>query len=587
MSERALQTSRYSPGNLAPAVLERLFVGRSELLDDLIAKVSTSVLSRSKHHLLLVGPRGSGKTHIIALLHQRLTTDPVLAKARARFVIAYLNEEEWGVASFLDFMLVILRSLQSEHEDIASRISLVEEVFERDPDKAGDLAEDALLHVVGNKTLVLLCENLNDLFQGLGSEGQKRWRSLVQEHRFWCIVATAPALFPAVTRQTQPFYGFFTVRSLESLPLDDAIDLLRRKARLEGRHDLAVAIDTPIGRARVHAFHHIAGGNHRAYIVLSEFLTPESLEELVSPFMSMIDDLTPYYQERMRNLTSPLQRKLVGYLCRQRKPSTVRDIAKATLVQPQSAAKQLGELAKSGIVQKTPRGRESFYELSEPLMRMCIEVKDNRTGYLKAFVDLLRHWFSSRETGVLDRDPLYEQALILLNQGKPDDAIAAAERVSSLGASADSTALKLLIKIFRLGLSSIVDELAQGTVGLPVREVLVTGAWLELQQRGPSSLDAHAVTLRERLSRDDRDALLSEALLSVLRRLVRTRSSSSRHSEWADALAKMASQMPGFEVLLQLFSVGVRYAATQDDGVLLELPLELRRLLTSEVQSAS
>src|SRR5262245_66614489 len=98
----------------------------------------------------------------------------------------------------------------------------------------------------------------------------------------------------------------------------------------------------------------------------------------------------------MRNLTSPLQRKLVDYLCRQRRPSTVKEIARATLVQPQSAAKQLGELAKSGLVQRTPQGRESFYELSEPLMRICIEVKDNRTDYIKTFVDLLRHWFSSR-----------------------------------------------------------------------------------------------------------------------------------------------------------------------------------------------
>src|SRR5262249_20316073 len=145
------------------------------------------------------------------------------------------------------------------------------------------------------------------------------------------------------------------------------------------------------------AIHHIAGGNHRAYIVLSEFLTKESLDELVTPFMDMVDDLTPYYQERMRNLMSPLQRKLVDYLCKQRKPSTVKDIARVTLVQPQSAAKQLGELAKSGLVQRTPRGRESFYELSEPLMRICIEVKDNRIGYIKTFVDLLRNWFSSRE----------------------------------------------------------------------------------------------------------------------------------------------------------------------------------------------
>src|SRR5262249_36787284 len=135
MNGRDLQTSRYSPGNLAPAVLERMFVGRSALLEDLIAKVSASILSESKHHMLLVGPRGSGKTHAIALLHQRLTTAPSLAAARGRSVIAYLNEEEWGVASYLDFILVILRRLQPDHEEVTDRISVVEDAFERDPDK--------------------------------------------------------------------------------------------------------------------------------------------------------------------------------------------------------------------------------------------------------------------------------------------------------------------------------------------------------------------------------------------------------------------------------------------------------------------
>ncbi len=86
-------------------------------------------------------------------------------------------------------------------------------------------------------------------------------------------------------------------------------------------------------------------------------------------------------------------------------------------MQPQSAAKQLGELAKAGLVQKTSRGRESFYELSDPLMRICIEVRDNRAGYIGAFVDLLRHWFSSRELES-SHHPLYEEALASAEQGQ-------------------------------------------------------------------------------------------------------------------------------------------------------------------------
>ena len=40
----------------------------------------------------------------------------------------------------------------------------------------------------------------------------------------------------------------------------------------------------------------------------------------------------------------------------------------------------------------TPRGRESLYELTEPLMRMCTEVKENRREPIRLIVDFLRIW---------------------------------------------------------------------------------------------------------------------------------------------------------------------------------------------------
>ena len=63
----------------------------------------------------------------------------------------------------------------------------------------------------------------------------------------------------------------------------------------------------------------------------------------------------------------------------------------------QTAAKQVGELATAGFVSRTRSGRNTFCELAEPLMRICIEVKDNRTRHFRLFVEFLRHWFTMRE----------------------------------------------------------------------------------------------------------------------------------------------------------------------------------------------
>ena len=100
MTRGFLTSSRFSPGNLTPIALESLFVAREDLLTDLFSRVRQSVLSTSKSFMLIVGPRGSGKTHLVSLLNKRLS-DITDKRISDRMLIAYLNEEEWGVASYL------------------------------------------------------------------------------------------------------------------------------------------------------------------------------------------------------------------------------------------------------------------------------------------------------------------------------------------------------------------------------------------------------------------------------------------------------------------------------------------------------
>ena len=391
-----LSSSRYSPGNMDRESLETLFVGRRDVMDDVLTRAAGSIEASQKHYLLLVGPRGSGKTHFLALAHHRLMDRIEAAGAADRVAVALLKEEEWGVASYLDLIVRILRALADESPELEDAITDVYATFAKDPAGAEALATRLLRGHTRGKTLLLLCENLVDLFEGLGDEGQKRWRAAIQQDGNWAIVATTPQLFSALTLQENPFFGFFTIRMLERINLDTGIELLAKKAIHEGKADLAEFLRTPIGRARVRAIHHLAAGNHRAYVVLFDFLDKESLDDLVGPFMHMVDDLTPYYQDRMRQL-APAQRKILEYLCLEGRPVTVKDIATPCLMSQQTAAKQIGELENAGFVARTRSGRNTFCELSEPLMRICIEVKDNNAGHFRLFVEFLRHWFTARE----------------------------------------------------------------------------------------------------------------------------------------------------------------------------------------------
>ena len=396
MRQGFLRSSRYSPGNMNRESLEALFVGRHDVMEDVLSRVIRSIRSPEKHYILLVGPRGSGKTHFLALAHHRLMDRVDAADTRDSVAVALLNEEEWGVASFLDFVVRILRALADHAPDLDAEIAAIYGRFSKDPAEAEGFAVARLRHHTRGKTLLLLCENLVDLFHGLGEEGQKRWRAVIQEDGNWTIVASTPSLFAAVTLQDNPFYGFFTIRALEKINFDTGLELLTRKAVHEGKMELAEFLRTPLGRARARAIHHLAAGNHRAYVVLFDFLDKESLEDLVGPFMHMVDDLTPYYQDRMR-LLPPAQRKIVEFLCLEGKPTTIKDISTPCLMSHQTAAKQIGELETAGFVSRKRSGRNTFCELSEPLMRICIEVKDNKTQHFRLFVEFLRHWFTTRE----------------------------------------------------------------------------------------------------------------------------------------------------------------------------------------------
>lgn len=383
---RSAFLSRFTPSLMPPEALEFIFVQREREAQRTVELVRESVLTANKSHTLFVGPRGIGKTHLVSLIYHRLRG---LEELKDRLLIAWLREEEWGVSSFLDVLLRILRALSEDDPSLETRVAAVSDTTTQAA--AERTAQDLLRQIVGDRTLLLLAENLDDLFDGIGDEGQKRFRAFLQDTRFSSILATSQGLFGGVSRQTSPFYNFFRVQHLPGLSLDEAVLLLTKIAQLEEDASLTSFLQTPAGRARVRAVHHLAGGNPRVYVTFSEFLTREALDELVAPFLKMLDELTPYYQSKMRSLSAQ-QRKIVEILTDARGAVPVKEIAQRSFSSHQTISSQLKELREKGYVRSHSVGRESFYELQEPLMRLCLEVKKQRGEPIKLFVEFLRLW---------------------------------------------------------------------------------------------------------------------------------------------------------------------------------------------------
>ncbi|WP_204105558.1 MULTISPECIES: tetratricopeptide repeat protein [Spirulina sp. CCY15215] len=391
---QAQYISHFTPRSMSPEILEAIFVQRKryDLAERLIELIRESALTENKHYRLLVGNRGIGKTHLISLIYHRLVK---IEELQEQLLIAWLPEEAYRIDSFLEFLMAIFEALKEEYPEeyevkLQEKVELLYQLsFEEQEYKAKEI----LREFVGKKTLLLLIENLNMVFEGLEIQGQHQLRAYLYNHKFCTILATSQSLFKEVKFKEYPFYRFFCPHHLEDLSSDEAADLLANIARLNKDIKLEAFLQSLTGKERVKAVHHLAGGNPRIYIVFSGFLSRESLDELVPAFMKMLDELTPYYQERMLSL-AVRQRKIINFLCDRRYACLLEDIARYCLLDPQSAKEELRELQNKGYLRVEEIGREQFYELREPLLRFCLEMKKQRNKPIQLFVDFLRLWYS-------------------------------------------------------------------------------------------------------------------------------------------------------------------------------------------------
>lgn len=382
----------FTPSRTAPEDLEAIFVQRHGLLKDAVERVRESALTDHKHHLLFVGPRGCGKTHLITLIVSRISAD---AEAAAALRLAWLKEDQ-TCTSLLELLLQIHSALEQRHP-AEYRAEALAEAYVLKPAAALEFVAERLLSGLGSKTLVVVTENLDALFDSMGQAGQKQLRAFIQEHPQVAIVGTAQRLVEDLSDRASPFFGFFQTEHLKSLTVEQANELLQNIARHQGKAEVIAFLATSRGRSRVRALHHLSGGNHRIYVVLSQFITRETMDELVGPFLKMVDELTPYYQERVRWLP-PMQRKIVEMLCTCEGTVPVKEIARRLFSTPQTISSQLQDLREIGYVESSQRGRESLYEISDPLMRLCVEVKEHQNNQpLRLLVDFLRVWYDDRE----------------------------------------------------------------------------------------------------------------------------------------------------------------------------------------------
>lgn len=429
-------SSRFSPRSLEPAQLERLTIGREQLLTHLERVITGAVVSGQGRFDLLVGPRGAGKSHCIGVLDARLRAS---AQVMGRAIVV-APPEELHPTSLVALLAAVLREFPDD-PDAGPAIDALRSL-QRVRDGDGERRAVELIRArLDGRSLVILLENLDELFEMLGREGQQRLRNILQTQRRWSIVASSRSLSPAFVKHEAPFHGTFNQHRLEPLSPEQCRDMLAALADAHGKAELAAALRTSTGLRRVHAIHHLLGGNPRTMAFVFRQLDADRLDHFDLALPDLADDIKPYFQAQTARL-SPAQRGVMELLAESWRPLTVTELAEQGFTSQASTSGALRHLRRDQFVSVNVVGREHFYEIADPLHRLVCANERPRDA-IQAFARVIGGWYAD---DVLGDFPTRNRYVL------PDE-------VRSLSVAADGSQLGERAKDER----AVVDALLEGS----------------------------------------------------------------------------------------------------------------------------
>lgn len=378
-----------------PEVLEKLLIGRVKDAEYLYNSVKSIAIDGNNQHLIVIGQRGMGKTHLFRILYHR--TQEFIAQNK--IVVAYFSEEEYGVASYFDFLTRIINAfIKWNDNDRELLLSKLEELQETQLKAQVNVAEKIIEDYIGNRPLLILAENFGEILESIKPAEQSKLRNWLYRVNRISIIASSQSISADFEKEDRPFYGFFNTYYLKNLDFEGSLEFLISLAKLDQRDDVVKHLKNK-GRSQVEAVHQLVKGNHRLLVTFYEFLKTDTLAKLSSHFIKTINDLKPYYETYIRYLPAQ-QQKILRYIALSRKPQQGIDISKNCFINQKSLSKELSELNKKRLIdvlEDFDDKRNKLYDIMEPLLRISIEVGEHREGITALFIDFLAIYYNEEE----------------------------------------------------------------------------------------------------------------------------------------------------------------------------------------------
>lgn len=390
---------KFNPGFLTDDEAVARFVVRKPQLDTVLNVFSPdpAEAGRAAAHVLIVAPRGAGKT---TLCRRVLAETRGAGRLSGGWHAILLGEESYVVTTPGEFFLECLFHLRDQTPGSVSDARYQAAVAASNDDNLIALTLAALQEFVAThgKRLLIVVENFHTILQDQIGAAAPRLLALLADDAVFGVLATSVAQGYGDEDVPDIILGTYMRVRLEPLTLSEC------QALWEAITEQAVRPE------RIRPLEILTGGSPRLLHILAEFMRTPSLQDLMANLNQLIDENTEYFKSQLDALPS-MERKVFAALLDAWDPQSAKQIAELARVNTNTASTMLGRLSDRGAVIKGPaEGRATIYHAAERLFNIyyLMRRRSHPSNRVRALVSFM--------TGYYDQDELVKTTALLVRE---------------------------------------------------------------------------------------------------------------------------------------------------------------------------
>ena len=383
---------KFNPGTLqSDDEVVRQFVVRHRELDLVLDVLRGNLDSSSCQHLLIVAPRGRGKTMLLARVGAELRTNADLAECLLPVRFMEESQEIFTMADFWIESLFYLapacahagdaehaRELLATHGDLAAQWS---------DGATEERAHAAVLEAADRlgRRLVLMVENLQALSAAVDEDFGWKLRKTLQAEPQIVLFATATSRFKGLDDAAQPFFEQFRIVDLEPLDTDECRHLWHMVSGDVGR------------RSEIEPLRILTGGSPRLLTIVAELARHTSLRQLLEDLVTLIDNHTEYFRGHL-DVLAKTERRVCLAVIDLWQPSSTAEIAARARMDVRTVSALLGRLVDRGAVLVEGTGRKRRYAAAERLYSIYYKLRRERgeAAIVRLLIQFMTVFYSQR-----------------------------------------------------------------------------------------------------------------------------------------------------------------------------------------------